>query len=942
MRIDSIHIYGFGKWTDQQFTFDHDGLIEIAGNNESGKTTLRKFISYILFGMKPKELERFIPKQGSTVGGRMKLSGIVSSQLTIERVAGKHKNQALVWTEDGREMDEDWLRTELKGIKETDFQAIYTFDAHDLRQIQEMDNQSLHEVLLAVGMTGTDRIYHTEKHVEKKLAEWFKPNGKKPAINQLLQELKDLQEKLTEAKKLESSYQQQLVEIEQIENQLVALEQEKHQLENKQQQIEKQRTHYQTITDYYHTNARWNRLDHDISFPAQGIKRWNEWKEALLPLKSEERVLANSKQEIEEQINRLELMTDEQLATLAKGVELFQQIEALKSERKDMHKRMVEIEEEVRSKLATMQINLTVEGLQNMELPFYLEEAWADLTNQLEKLAVEKQYIENEQASIKKRKQELREEKEHLLTSQIGQTELKEYQKELEQVNKVEQQEKYQKWHSTYRKQLKNSNILLVIGLVVAVGLFFLTDVWSVVVAIVTIGQNITVRLYGKVFKQWLQPDKATVSTLSEAEIQELERLIQYQTELQNALAEIDKDIQKYQQEQVKQQERHTFLTERIDQLEQKITEQEQAYPFLSMIEVPYWSRLYQQIIVQKQKLSEVQQLKKTINQVDVQLKDQQIKLDGLNLDVENLEQAYQHELDKRNDNKRLQARKDEIQAQLTTIIEKQKPYQEEINQLLQQAEVDTEDAFIAKGEKKEELDLLQEKRQQLTDSLVVLFSEKELQPFVDGAFADKETLERRLQELAKEIQYVTNRIKQAQATLSDRKASVKVLENNEDVSILKHQLAMKQEELQESANKWAVYQVASANLAKAKTTYSQKYLPQVMEQASDYFAKLTLGNYQYIYMEDEKMMVKDSDEFTFDVLELSQGTKDQLYIAIRFALSHVMASRLALPFLIDDGFVHFDSNRKAIVLEIIEELSKEHQLFYFTANPTNNAIIKL
>lgn len=64
MRIDSVHIYGFGKWQDQQFSFpDSNEIIKIIGNNESGKSTLRQFILYMLFGEKLAKLKYYIPKK---------------------------------------------------------------------------------------------------------------------------------------------------------------------------------------------------------------------------------------------------------------------------------------------------------------------------------------------------------------------------------------------------------------------------------------------------------------------------------------------------------------------------------------------------------------------------------------------------------------------------------------------------------------------------------------------------------------------------------------------------------------------------------------------------------------------------------------------------------------------------------------------------------------
>ncbi|MGP4038289.1 AAA family ATPase [Gracilibacillus sp. D59] len=948
MRIESIHIYGFGKWIDQHFSFQLNGPIEIAGDNESGKTTLRQFILYMLFGLKTKQAEWFTPKKGSTVGGRLTISGLADQTITIERVQGKHKNQAIIYGEHGEQMDEEWLQAALQGIDRKEFQSIYTFDAYDLKQVQDLDNESLHEVLLAVGMTGTDRIYHAEKTLEKKLADLFKPYGKKPVINQLFQELTDLRQQLTEAKEKESKYRQQLTDIEEIEKHLLQLEQEKISAQSRKEQIEKRLTHYPLIENYYFTNAQLNRQDQNITFPVEGLKRLNEWKDAILPLKSEERVLLNNIEEVDQRISTLDLMPDEKLETFEFGMQLQKEIEQIDVEIQHIRERITNMEEEIITKLENMQINITIEQLRQTELPFYLEEAWADLANQREKLMLEKQYVDNDRSSTAKIKQELIEEKAQLQKSLLGQRQLKQYQDEIAQANQAEQQTKqhtqFQKWLQSYQKKLKTSNFVMGMGFLLGAGLFFVTDVvWIIVTIALAIGQNIAIRLYGQAIKQWLQPEEKELTSLSQAEMNERERIIQEQEVLHDALSVIEKDLQKYQIEQLKQEERHTFLKERLNQLEQKTNDQRMQYPFLTNVELTYWPRLYQQVVTQKEKLLLVTQLETKLSDLNELRRERGQAFDLLELDPLDLEQTIQKEQAKRMEHTQLKARREELQTQLNDIVEKQKPYQQEINRLLQKAEVETEEAFIEKGERKEELQAIQQKCNQLYDSLAVIFTEDEISQIVNGEFDDEKSLQNLLEECNQAINETTEKIKERQSLLSDQKASVTLLEANEDVSILKHQLAIKQEELQELAKQWAVYQVALANLTEAKSTYSQKYMPQVFEQASHYFNKLTLGRYQQIYIEDnQKIIVEDRDGFAFHVIELSQATKDQLYIAIRFALSHVMANRLALPFLIDDGFVHFDSSRKEKVLEIVEELSKEHQVLYFTANATAKVSITL
>lgn len=77
-------------------------------------------------------------------------------------------------------------------------------------------------------------------------------------------------------------------------------------------------------------------------------------------------------------------------------------------------------------------------------------------------------------------------------------------------------------------------------------------------------------------------------------------------------------------------------------------------------------------------------------------------------------------------------------------------------------------------------------------------------------------------------------------------------------------------------------------------------------------------------------MKVRRKDGTTFFPNELSQGTVEQLYIALRLAFVNA-ADIVSMPILIDDGFVNFDEDRKNIMFTLLEELSEDVQVLFFT-----------
>ena len=64
----------------------------------------------------------------------------------------------------------------------------------------------------------------------------------------------------------------------------------------------------------------------------------------------------------------------------------------------------------------------------------------------------------------------------------------------------------------------------------------------------------------------------------------------------------------------------------------------------------------------------------------------------------------------------------------------------------------------------------------------------------------------------------------------------------------------------------------------------------------------------------------------------MSEGTRDQLYLALRLAALELhLARNVALPFVADDLLVNFDDRRAAAALGCLADLSEHTQVLYFT-----------
>jgi uncharacterized protein YhaN len=111
--------------------------------------------------------------------------------------------------------------------------------------------------------------------------------------------------------------------------------------------------------------------------------------------------------------------------------------------------------------------------------------------------------------------------------------------------------------------------------------------------------------------------------------------------------------------------------------------------------------------------------------------------------------------------------------------------------------------------------------------------------------------------------------------------------------------------------------------------------LPTLLTYIEDYFKKLTSNKYQHVYLPNNKQsfIVERTDGMRFFAEELSQATTEQLYLSIRLALVKTINEQINLPIIIDDSFVHFDHQRTANIMQLLQELKQENQVIYFTCH---------
>lgn len=194
-----------------------------------------------------------------------------------------------------------------------------------------------------------------------------------------------------------------------------------------------------------------------------------------------------------------------------------------------------------------------------------------------------------------------------------------------------------------------------------------------------------------------------------------------------------------------------------------------------------------------------------------------------------------------------------------------------------------------------------------------------------------RETLEEELQDEVFTKAQLESRRKEVRDQLVSLQTKAELLEEDEQVEDLQMEADFERFEAQEAMKDWATQVYAAKWILKQLDEKVPTKVPLIVEEASRIFSRLTRGQYTKIHLSDTQAKVQKENGQWMEAFYLSKGALDQLYIAIRFAFIFQLAKKMKIPVLIDDGFVNFDRERLSIMIELMEELSRVTQVFYFT-----------
>ncbi|SAK72503.1 AAA domain protein [Caballeronia fortuita] len=139
-----------------------------------------------------------------------------------------------------------------------------------------------------------------------------------------------------------------------------------------------------------------------------------------------------------------------------------------------------------------------------------------------------------------------------------------------------------------------------------------------------------------------------------------------------------------------------------------------------------------------------------------------------------------------------------------------------------------------------------------------------------------------------------------------------------------------------DAAERFVKVETASTLLKWAIDRYRERRQGPMLSRASTIFSTLTLGTFSRLVVDYDRQpmalsAIRASGEHV-DIAGMSEGTRDQLYLALRLAALEEHGEKAsALPFVADDLFINFDDGRARAGLRVLAQIAKRTQVIFLS-----------
>lgn len=880
MQLKKVHIDGFGIFNDKQIDGFTSGVNLLYGPNEFGKTTFLEFIRRILFGFPAKRgsINQYPALHGGRYGGKLFCELINGDELTIHRTIGSHRGSVTIQLGTSEYTGQEELNRLLDSISQTFYENVYAFSLNELQEIDSLSEDEIRNRIYGAGLELGGRSLTTIKKVFTDHGDpIFKPSGKKHLMNHIYDNIKkhetnirEIQKGLVEFEELKDEKERLEAEIEKLEDEIQHRTELKYNFQNMQKL-------YPNVINLKTTEAELEELEDIKDFPEDALHTYTSLKSELDSIREKIDEKEVDKDALTSKCDSLSF--NEPLIKVGSKVislqELSKKYSSSFKDYKTVERDNDNLKKEVEKAIKNLGENWSEEKIRNFELSHKQNDKLSSLKSGLNEIQ-----------------------------SKVHDTSVK-----LEQHLDLKSAKTTSEIISS--KFYKKSHLLITFLAVLGAIIGILSSQWTLVgfsVAIALIGWFVGRKLKSGDSIEFVDPVETRLrdqldeskknyndsysdweNTLNELGFEEVspsefEKMLQSIVKIKSSLSSIDE----YEYRLSRMQNTFDEAKELHDEVKAVVDD--------SIIS----DNIETNIKIFSQLLNKEKEIKNQKDSLQEQINDLDIRISSLDTNLKDKEKEIQNHISS------VGAENFEDLKHKDSVLKKKN----ELSGILND-ETNVIQSAVGGGEHFEK------------------FIENISESTPDKIDTDIEMNNGNLSELKGQRDEFIHTIGQLQNTID-------TLSSNEDLLHNQSEYEINKTLINETAGEWVKSQIALNILEKAISKYENTRQPDVINTAKDVFSQITNSQYPTVQMqaESQELIIKDSSGNGKKVIEMSRGTMEELYFAMRLGLIEEYEKRAEpMPFVMDDTFVNFDDDRRKLAIKALDEFAKDRQVIVLTCH---------
>ena len=202
---------------------------------------------------------------------------------------------------------------------------------------------------------------------------------------------------------------------------------------------------------------------------------------------------------------------------------------------------------------------------------------------------------------------------------------------------------------------------------------------------------------------------------------------------------------------------------------------------------------------------------------------------------------------------------------------------------------------------------------------------------------SDREQIEARGERIGQEAAEAARELREASERLGTVGQQLDDLGSESESSRLRLERERLIERARGDAREWAKHQLAGWLLARTREKFEAERQPDVLRHAQEFMAAASGGRYRQVQapLGEQRINLVEAGGAAKTTVQLSRGTREQLYLALRFGLIRELGARTEpLPVVVDEVLVNFDPERAEQAALAFHQLAETHQVLVFTCHP--------